>query len=147
MAPRLDRALKKIAKRGGEVVLIDGTLIPTTRRTGTANRLNCPGTHHRHGLRFLAITDDRGRLIWISAARPGRTRDPTAARHDKMVERLTDDQEHRQPPTTWTSTPHEDHATPLTCMFKMAQAQYCTGARSATTNTARLPPPPAPTGR
>ncbi|MEU6927371.1 hypothetical protein [Streptomyces sp. NPDC046631] len=27
-APRLDRALKKIARRGGEVVLIDGTLIP-----------------------------------------------------------------------------------------------------------------------
>ncbi|MFI1800163.1 hypothetical protein ACH427_22810 [Streptomyces sp. NPDC020379] len=24
-APRLDRALKKIAKRGGEVILIDGT--------------------------------------------------------------------------------------------------------------------------
>ncbi len=34
-APRLDRALKKIAKRGGEVVLIDGTLIPTQRRTGS----------------------------------------------------------------------------------------------------------------
>ncbi|MEY9895173.1 cell division protein ZapA (FtsZ GTPase activity inhibitor) [Catenulispora sp. MAP12-49] len=28
-APRLDRALAKIARRGGEVVLIDGTLIPT----------------------------------------------------------------------------------------------------------------------
>ena len=27
-APRLDRALKKIARRGDEVVLIDGTLIP-----------------------------------------------------------------------------------------------------------------------
>ncbi|MFE2490976.1 hypothetical protein ACFXGR_48835 [Streptomyces mirabilis] len=27
-APRLDRALKKVAKRGGEVVLIDGTRIP-----------------------------------------------------------------------------------------------------------------------
>ena len=31
-APRLDRALKKIAKRGGELVLIDGTPIPTQRR-------------------------------------------------------------------------------------------------------------------
>ncbi|MFE0510707.1 hypothetical protein [Streptomyces sp. NPDC058964] len=29
-APRLDRALKKIARRGGEVVLIDGALIPTS---------------------------------------------------------------------------------------------------------------------
>ncbi|GAA3590434.1 hypothetical protein GCM10022419_086300 [Nonomuraea rosea] len=28
-APRVDRALKKIARRGGEVVLIDGTLIST----------------------------------------------------------------------------------------------------------------------
>ncbi|MGW1297798.1 hypothetical protein [Streptomyces sp. NPDC002533] len=40
-APRLDRALKKIVKRGGEVVLIDGTLIPTVRRTGRDNRPNC----------------------------------------------------------------------------------------------------------
>ncbi|WP_327116010.1 hypothetical protein OHB12_03300 [Nocardia sp. NBC_01730] len=39
-APRLDRALAKIAKRGGEVVLIDGTLIPTHRRTGKDNRPN-----------------------------------------------------------------------------------------------------------
>lgn len=37
-APRLDRALKKIAKQGGEAVLIDGTLIPTQRRTGKADR-------------------------------------------------------------------------------------------------------------
>ncbi|WP_183154743.1 hypothetical protein [Streptomyces shenzhenensis] len=69
-APRLDRALKKIARRGGEVVLIDGTLIPTQRRTKTANRPNCSGKHHRHGLHVLALTDERGRMIWISAARP-----------------------------------------------------------------------------
>ncbi|CAM5729715.1 hypothetical protein SALBM217S_10091 [Streptomyces griseoloalbus] len=41
-APRLDRALKKIARQGGEVVLIDGTLIPTQRRTGKADRRNYP---------------------------------------------------------------------------------------------------------
>lgn len=87
-APRLDRALKKIAKRGGEVVLIDGTLIPTRRRTGTANRPNYSGKHKRHGLHFLALTDERGRLIWISAARPGRTHDATAARHDHIVGHL-----------------------------------------------------------
>ncbi|SCF98939.1 hypothetical protein [Streptomyces sp. Ncost-T10-10d] len=33
-APRLDRALKKVAHQGGEAVLIDGTLISTQRRTG-----------------------------------------------------------------------------------------------------------------
>jgi hypothetical protein len=87
-APRLDRALKKIAKRGGEVVLIDGTLIPTRRRTGKANRPNYSGKHHRRGLHFLALTDEHGCLIWISAARPGRTHDITAARHDHIVEHL-----------------------------------------------------------
>lgn len=66
---RLDRALKKIARRDGEVVLIDGTLISTQRRTRTANRPDYSGKHHRHGLHVLALTDDKGRLIWISAAR------------------------------------------------------------------------------
>jgi hypothetical protein len=87
-ALRLDRALRKIAARGGEVVLIDGTLIPTRRRTGADNRPNYSGKHHRHGLHFLALTDERGRLIWISAARPGRTHDITAARHDHVVAHL-----------------------------------------------------------
>lgn len=87
-APRLDRALRKIAARGGEVVLIDGTLVPTQRRTGKANRANYSGKHRRHGLHFLALTDERGRLVWISAARPGRTHDATAARRDKIVEHL-----------------------------------------------------------
>ncbi|MCX5071184.1 transposase family protein [Streptomyces sp. NBC_00513] len=39
-------------------------------------------------MRFLALTDEKGRLIWISAARPGRTHDATAARRDKLVEHL-----------------------------------------------------------
>jgi len=87
-APRLDRALRKITKRGGEVVLIDGTLIPTRRRTGRDNRPNYSGKHKRHGLHFLALTDENGRLIWISAARPGRTHDITAARRDDIVDHL-----------------------------------------------------------
>lgn len=87
-APRLDRALKKIARRGGEVLLIDGTLIPTQRRTGRANRPNYSGKHHRHGLHVLALTDERGRMIWISAARPGRTHDITAARRDHILTHL-----------------------------------------------------------
>ncbi|QRX91337.1 transposase family protein [Streptomyces noursei] len=87
-APRLDRACKKIVKRGGEVVLIDGALIPTVRRTGKDNRPNYSGKHRRHGLHFLALTDEKGRLIWISAARPGRTHDITAARRDHILEHL-----------------------------------------------------------
>ncbi|MFF2963331.1 hypothetical protein ACFVT1_31450 [Streptomyces sp. NPDC057963] len=69
-APRLDRALKKIVKQGGEAVLIDGTFIPTQRRTGKANHRHHSGKHDHHGLHFLAMTDDNGRLIWISAAGP-----------------------------------------------------------------------------
>ncbi|MFD8008320.1 transposase family protein [Streptomyces mirabilis] len=87
-APRLDRALMKVAKQGGEVVLIDGTLIRTQRRTGRADRRNYSGKHRSHGLHFLALTDENGRLIWISAARPGRTHDNTAARHDHILAHL-----------------------------------------------------------
>lgn len=87
-APHLDRALKKVAKRGGEVVLADGTLIPTQRRTGKTDRPNYSGKHHHHRLHFLALTDEKGRLIWISAARPGRTHDVTAARHDHILAHL-----------------------------------------------------------
>ncbi|MFI1387882.1 transposase family protein [Streptomyces griseoaurantiacus] len=87
-APRLDRALKKIARQGGEVVLIDGTLIPTQRRIGKADRCNYSGKHRTHGLHILALTDERGRLVWISAARPGRTYDNTAARHGHVLAHL-----------------------------------------------------------
>lgn len=47
-APQLERALKKVAKQGGEVVLIDGTLIRTQRRTGKADRGNHSGKHRTH---------------------------------------------------------------------------------------------------
>lgn len=87
-APRLDRACRKIARQGGEVVLIDCTLISTQRRTGKADRKNYSGKHRHHGLHFLALTAERGRLIWISAARPGRTHDDTAARHDHILAHL-----------------------------------------------------------
>ncbi|WP_385632768.1 transposase family protein [Streptomyces sp. SudanB135_2055] len=83
-APRLGHALKKVPQQGGEVVLIDGTLIRTRRRTGKADRRNYFGKHRSHGLHFLALTDERGLLIWGSAARPGRTHDNTAARQDRL---------------------------------------------------------------
>ncbi|MGW2825741.1 transposase family protein [Streptomyces sp. NPDC001443] len=89
-APRLDRALKKVAMQGGEVVLIDGTLIATQRRTGKADRRNYSGKHHHHGLHVLALTDERGRLIWMSTARPGRAHDHAAARQDHILAHLRD---------------------------------------------------------
>ncbi|MFB7336081.1 transposase family protein [Streptomyces adustus] len=87
-APRLDRALRKIARSGGVVVLLDGTLVRTIRRTGADNRKNFSGKHKAHGLLFLALTDEKGNLIWISAARPGRSSEITAARHNKITGRL-----------------------------------------------------------
>ncbi|MFJ8313386.1 transposase family protein [Streptomyces sp. NPDC094147] len=41
-----------------------------------------------HGLHLLALTDEYGNLIWVSATRPGRTHDVTAARHDHLTAHL-----------------------------------------------------------
>jgi hypothetical protein len=87
-APRLDRALVRISKQGREVVLLDGTLIATRRRSGTANRKNYNGKHKKHGLLFLALTDQNGNLIWISSTRRGTASEITTARHDHLAARI-----------------------------------------------------------
>ncbi|WP_328708569.1 hypothetical protein [Microbispora hainanensis] len=89
-APRLDRVLNKIAKQGGEVGLLDGPLVRTRRRTGTDNRKNYSGKHKVPGLLVLALTDRKGSLLWISAARPGRSSEITTARHNTICARLRD---------------------------------------------------------
>jgi hypothetical protein len=43
-APRLNRALRQVARQGGEVVLIDGTLIRTRRQTGRPTGGTIPGS-------------------------------------------------------------------------------------------------------
>ncbi|MFE4369673.1 transposase family protein [Streptomyces sp. NPDC056835] len=65
--------------------MLDGTLVRTRKRTGDANRPNYSGKHKAHGLLFLALTDERGNLVWISAARPGRSSEVTTARHNKIT--------------------------------------------------------------
>jgi hypothetical protein len=87
-APRLDRVLARLARTGATVVLIDGTLIPTRRRTGTANRPNYSGKHKHHGLNVQALTDTHGRLLWLSPPLPGKTADITAARRHRLLDRL-----------------------------------------------------------
>ncbi|MDG9709519.1 hypothetical protein [Streptomyces sp. DH10] len=37
---------------------------------------------------MITLTDDTGRLIWVSTARPGRTSEITACRHDKLTAHL-----------------------------------------------------------
>ncbi|MEV8535839.1 transposase family protein [Streptomyces sp. NPDC051211] len=85
--PRL-RALNKSARKGGGVVLLDGSLIRTRRRTGCENRKNYSGKHKCHGLLVIALTDERGRLLGVSAVRPDRTSEITACRHDKLTAHL-----------------------------------------------------------
>ncbi|MER5918562.1 transposase family protein [Streptomyces sp. NPDC001982] len=87
-AERLERVLKKITRKGGCVVLLDGTLVRTRRRPGTENRKNFSGKHKCHGLLFIALTDTKGRLLWTSAARPGRSSEITACRHEHLTARL-----------------------------------------------------------
>ncbi|MFI1569008.1 transposase family protein [Streptomyces sp. NPDC020490] len=45
-------------------------------------------TAKAHGLLFLALTDEAGNLVWISAAKPGRSSEITTARHNKITAHL-----------------------------------------------------------
>jgi hypothetical protein len=77
--PKLERVLAKIARVGGSVVLIDGSLIPTQHRTGHPMRRRWSAKHKRHGPLVIALTDVKGRLLWTSSARPARGSEITAA--------------------------------------------------------------------
>jgi hypothetical protein len=83
--PRLDRALKKIAHKGGGVVLLDGTLIRTRRRTGKENRKNYSGKSKCHGL--------------------SSSRSPTTAADCSGSRRPGPDAPRRSPPAATTSSP------------------------------------------
>lgn len=87
-APRLERVLAKIAREGGSVVLLDGSLIPTERHSGLPMKRRWSAKHKRHGLLVIALTDVKGRLLWTSTARPARGSEITACRHDDLVGRL-----------------------------------------------------------
>ncbi|MEU8638473.1 transposase family protein, partial [Amycolatopsis sp. NPDC048633] len=89
-ACRLGRVLHRLAAQGAAVALVDGTLMRTRRRTGRANRANYSGKHKHHGLVVLGVTDETGRLMWVSGVLPGRTADITAARRLHLRERLHD---------------------------------------------------------
>ncbi|WP_202515297.1 hypothetical protein [Streptomyces sp. SID161] len=64
-APGLDRALKK-------VVLNNGTLIPASGAPNEPTGGTTPANTAITDCTSSPLTDKQGRLIWISAARPGR---------------------------------------------------------------------------
>ncbi|MEU0298325.1 hypothetical protein ABZ252_02420 [Streptomyces sp. NPDC006175] len=70
-APRMDRALKKMARQGGEVVLVDGSLVHTRCRTGKAGCEYYSGKHRQYGLHFLALAGFAGAVAGPSASKPG----------------------------------------------------------------------------
>lgn len=86
-APDLREAMR-IAQRKAFVIL-DGTLAPTDRLSGTNDRLYYSGKHHRHGVNIQFLTDPHGELISASPALPGSTHDLTAARTHGIIDALT----------------------------------------------------------
>ncbi|MFC7535733.1 transposase family protein, partial [Actinoplanes sp. GCM10030250] len=67
--------------------ILDGTLIAIDRVAD--QRPYYSGKHKRHGVNVQVIADAAGRLIWASAALPGRTHDLSAARQLGIIEALT----------------------------------------------------------
>lgn len=87
LAPDLREAMR-IAQRKAYVIL-DGTLAPIDRLSGSGDRLHYSGKHHRHGVNIQFLTDPHGRLIWASPVLPGSTHDLTAARAHGIIDALT----------------------------------------------------------
>ena len=67
--------------------ILDGTLIAIDRVAD--QRPYYSGKHKRHGVNVQVIADAAGRLIWASAALPGRTHDLSAARQLGIIDALT----------------------------------------------------------
>jgi hypothetical protein len=91
-APRLDRVLNAAARRRHQqpVLLVDGTCIPVHKPAGRAEkRYWCP-KHKAHHLRAMTLTDQHGRLLWISPAVPARLHETTQAKRLHLPARLRD---------------------------------------------------------
>lgn len=87
MAARLDRVLDHAARDHTHVLLLDGTCLPV-ERPGHDHRTCWCGKHKAQHLRVLTITDQHGRLRWISAATGARLHEATQAKRQKIPARL-----------------------------------------------------------
>jgi DDE superfamily endonuclease len=65
-------------KSGWEYLLIDGVNVPTV--AFARRQRHYSGKHKRHGVNVQTICAPDGRLLWASAALPGKVNDITAAR-------------------------------------------------------------------
>jgi len=85
-AMRLKDVVRLARKAGWDYLLIDGVNVPTVAFGRKLNRRqkHYSGKHRRHGVNVQTICAPDGRLLWASAALPGRTTDITAARRHKL---------------------------------------------------------------
>lgn len=88
-APRLDRVLDRAARAGVQVLLLDGCCLPVQRpgRRRAARRRWCP-KHKASHLRVLTLTDQAGRLLWISPPVGAATHEATHAKRLRLPPRL-----------------------------------------------------------
>ncbi|ATW52331.1 transposase family protein [Streptomyces peucetius] len=83
LAVRAPGLLKVLREADPDFVLLDGTLAACDRLGD--GRADYSAKHRRHGVNVQVVTDLTGRLLWISPALPGRTRDLTAARTHRVI--------------------------------------------------------------
>lgn len=93
MAPRLDRVLaarhRTVHNTGSDpVVLLDGTCIPVAVPAGRREKRYWCGKHKAHHVRVITLTDQHGRLLWVSAAVPARLHETTQAKRLHLPARL-----------------------------------------------------------
>lgn len=89
-ALRLSEVIGLANKAGWEYLLIDGVNVPTVAFARKLNRRqrHYSGKHRRHGVNVQTICAPDGRLLWASAALPGKTNDITAARHHDLPRKV-----------------------------------------------------------
>lgn len=77
-AVSLPQALRRYRRGGGQVVIVDGTLVKTDRIA--ADRPYYSGKNKCHGVNLHAVTDTDGNPLWVSGAMRGAIHDTAAAR-------------------------------------------------------------------
>jgi DDE superfamily endonuclease/Helix-turn-helix of DDE superfamily endonuclease len=89
-AIRLKDVVRLARKAGWDYLLVDGVNVPTVAFGRKLNRRqkHYSGKHKRHGVNVQTICAPDGRLLWASAALPGRTTDITAARRHKLDKKV-----------------------------------------------------------
>ncbi len=89
-AIRLSEVLRLAKKAGWEYLLIDGVNVPTVAFARKLNRRqqHYSGKHRRHGVNVQTICAPDGRLLWASAALPGKVNDITAARRHRLPAKI-----------------------------------------------------------